>query len=133
MQISIQEKKKQWIKVKSPWCLTLLVINLEIKILWKRLALGFFRIMLHFWGSFILNHLHLKLNFLLFTAMFNYNAADVKVCVHYFSIFHQMIADKLLWKILFISSKKLFLFSRYSDFCISVLPSFLTVERCSGG
>ena len=40
--------------------------------------------------------------------------------------FHQMIALQKLWKMLFISSKKLFLFSRYSFFCISVLPSFST-------
>ena len=43
-----------------------------------------------------------------------------------FLFFHQMIAFQKLWKMLFISSKKLFSFSRYSIFCISVLPSFLT-------
>ena len=39
-----------------------------------------------------------------------------------FSFFHQMIALQKLWKMLFISSKKLFSFPRYSNFCISVLP-----------
>ena len=41
-----------------------------------------------------------------------------------FLFLHQMIVLQKLWKMLFISSKKLFLFSRYSNFCISVLPSF---------
>ena len=39
-------------------------------------------------------------------------------------IFHQMIALQKLWKIFFISSKKLFSFSRYSNFCIFNFPSF---------
>ena len=43
-----------------------------------------------------------------------------------FLFFHQMITIQKLWKMLFISSKKLFSFSRYSNFCISVLPSFST-------
>ena len=38
--------------------------------------------------------------------------------------FHQMIALQQLWKMLFISSEKLYLLSRYSNFCIYVLPSF---------
>ena len=41
-----------------------------------------------------------------------------------FLFFHQMKALQKLWKMPFISSKKLFLFPRYSNFCISVLPSF---------
>ena len=51
-----------------------------------------------------------------------------KACARYLHqiliFFHQMIALQKLWKMLFISSKKLFSFSRYSNFCISVLPSF---------
>ena len=43
-----------------------------------------------------------------------------------FLFFHQMTVFQKLWKMLFISSKKLFLFSRYSIFCISVHPSFST-------
>ena len=43
-----------------------------------------------------------------------------------FLYFHQMIALQKLWKMLFVSSKKLFSFSRYSIFCISVLASFST-------
>ena len=39
-------------------------------------------------------------------------------------IFHQMIALHKLWKMFFILSKKLFSFSRYSNFCISIFPSF---------
>ena len=34
------------------------------------------------------------------------------------SIFHQMEARQNLWQMFFISSKKLFLFSRYSNFCL---------------
>ena len=41
-----------------------------------------------------------------------------------FLFFHQMIGLQKLWKLLFISSTKLFSFSRYSIFCISILPSF---------
>ena len=38
-------------------------------------------------------------------------------------ISHQTIVLQKLRKMLFISSKKLFSFSRYSHFCISVFPS----------
>ena len=38
--------------------------------------------------------------------------------------FNQMLALQKLWKMLFISSKKLFSFSRYSHFCFSIFPSF---------
>ena len=48
---------------------------------------------------------------------------SLKTCVRYFSFFHQMIALQKLWKMLFISSKKLFSFSRCSNFRISVVPS----------
>ena len=49
------------------------------------------------------------------------------VCIKFF-FFHQMIALQKLLKMLFISSKKLFSFSRYSYFCISVLPFFSTCQ-----
>ena len=39
-------------------------------------------------------------------------------------ISHQMIALQKLWEMFFISSKMLFSFRRYSNFCISVFPSF---------
>ena len=39
-------------------------------------------------------------------------------------IYHQMIAPQKIWNKFFISSKKLFSFSRYSSFCIFVFPSF---------
>ena len=42
--------------------------------------------------------------------------------------FHQMIALQKLWKIIFISSKKLNSFSRYSNFCIFVFPSFFPCQ-----
>ena len=48
-------------------------------------------------------------------------------------IFHQMIAIEKLWKMFFISSKKLFLFLRYSNFCIFVFPSFFPVSHCFRG
>ena len=44
------------------------------------------------------------------------------ICYQIF-FFHQMIALQDLWKLFFISSKKLFLFLRYSNFSISVFPS----------
>ena len=40
-----------------------------------------------------------------------------------FLFFHQMVGLQKLWKMCFISSKKLFSFLRYSNFCI-FLPSF---------
>ena len=43
-----------------------------------------------------------------------------------FVFFHQMIALQKLGKMLFISSKKLFSFLRYSNFCIFDLPFFST-------
>ena len=39
-------------------------------------------------------------------------------------IFYRMIALQKLWQMFFISSKKLFLFSRYSTFRISIFTSF---------
>ena len=39
-------------------------------------------------------------------------------------IFDQIIALHKIWKVFFVSSEKLFSFSRYSNFCISVFPSF---------
>ena len=48
-------------------------------------------------------------------------------------IFHQMLALQKLWKMFFISSKKLFTFLRYSIFCISVFPSFFSVSHCFRG
>ena len=43
----------------------------------------------------------------------------------FINFFYQMIALQKLWKMFFISSKKLFSFLRYSIFCIFVLPSFV--------
>ena len=48
-------------------------------------------------------------------------------------IFHQVIALQELWKRSFISSKKLFPFSRYSSFCRFVFPLFSPVSHCFRG
>ena len=51
----------------------------------------------------------------------------LKACAHYFLsnfYFYRMIPLQKLWKMLFISFKKLFSFSKYSNFCISIFPSF---------
>ena len=52
----------------------------------------------------------------------------LKACISaiFYQIFipHQMVAFQKLWKIIFISSKKLFSFLRSSNFCISTFPSF---------
>ena len=45
-----------------------------------------------------------------------------------FLFFHQMIARQKLWKVFFISSKRLFSFSRYPNFCI-FSPSFPHFSR----
>ena len=49
-----------------------------------------------------------------------------------FLFLHQMIALQKLWKMFFFLSKKLFSFSKYSNFCISVLPFFLPVSHWRG-
>ena len=46
-----------------------------------------------------------------------------------FLFFHQMVALQRLWKMLFISSKKLFPFLRYSNFCAFVFLLFLPVRH----
>ena len=48
----------------------------------------------------------------------------IKACARYFLFFYQMRSLIKLWKMLFISSKRLFPFSRYSNFCISIFLSF---------
>ena len=48
----------------------------------------------------------------------------VSATFHNFFIFNQMTALQKLWKMFFISSKKFFLFLKYSNFCISVFSSF---------
>ena len=45
-------------------------------------------------------------------------------------LYQQMIALKKLRKMIFISSKSFFLFSRYSNFCISLIPSFSPCQPC---
>ena len=52
---------------------------------------------------------------------------------HQFFIFNQIIAFQKLWKMFFISSKKLFSFLRYSNFCIFVFPAFFPVSHCFRG
>ena len=51
-----------------------------------------------------------------------------KTCVRYNFIFHQMIVLQKLWKMFFISSKKLFLFLRYLNFSIFVFLSFFPCQ-----
>ena len=49
-------------------------------------------------------------------------------------IFHQMIVLQKLWKIFFISSKKIFSFLRYSNFFLFLSsPLFLPVSHCFRG
>ena len=43
-------------------------------------------------------------------------------------IFHQIVALQKLWKMFFISSKKLFSFLRYSNFCIFIFLSFFSLS-----
>ena len=57
----------------------------------------------------------------------------VSAIFHQFYIFHQMIALQKLWKKIFISSKKLFSFLRYSNFCIFIFPYFFPVSHCFRG
>ena len=52
----------------------------------------------------------------------------VSAIFYQFFIYHQIIALQKIWKIFFISSKKLFSFSRYSSFCIFVFPIFFSLS-----
>ena len=54
----------------------------------------------------------------------------VSIIFYQFLFLHQMIALWKLWKMLFISSKKLFSFLRYSNFCISLFLSFSPCQPC---
>ena len=54
----------------------------------------------------------------------NIQKCSKKVCVRYFVFFHQMRVLQKLREMLFIPSKKFISFLKYSNFCISVLPSF---------
>ena len=70
------------------------------------------------------------------TAAKNKAGATLKLVSAFFDqvfIFHQMIALQKLWKMFFLSSKKLFSFSGYSNFCIFVFPSFFSVSHCLRG
>ena len=46
-------------------------------------------------------------------------------------VFYQMPALQKQWKMFFTSSKKLFSFSRYSNFCIFVFSFFYPIRYCS--
>ena len=65
------------------------------------------------------------LELLLITMVFCKILRQFKTCVLYFSFIQQMIPLKKLWKMLFTSSNKLFSFSRYLNFCISVFSSYV--------
>ena len=52
------------------------------------------------------------------------NLKLVSATFYQISIFYQMIALQKLWKMFFISPKKLFSFLRYSSSCIFVFPFF---------
>ena len=53
--------------------------------------------------------------------------------IFYQFLFYQMIVVQKLWKMLFISPKKLFSFSRYSHFLHSPSPLFFTLSHCFRG
>ena len=61
-------------------------------------------------------------HFLLFTG--NAPLKFVPAIFYQIFIYHQMIAIQKIWKMFFISSNKLFSFSRYSGFCIFVFSFF---------
>ena len=48
-------------------------------------------------------------------------------------VFHQMKDFQKLWEMFFISSKKFLTFSRFSNFCILIFPSFFPVSHCFRG
>ena len=58
------------------------------------------------------------------------NLKLVSTIFHQIFIFHQITALQKLWKMFFISSKNLFSFLGYLNFCIFVFPSFFPVSHC---
>ena len=66
-----------------------------------------------------------NIQFLCFLSFYQqFNLKFVSPIFYQIFIFHQMIAFKNYEKCFFISFEKLFSFSRYSNFCIFVFPSF---------
>ena len=74
---------------------------------------------------------HNKWNKFSFTCALKELLKPVSSIFYQIFIVHQMIALQKLWKMFFISSKKLFSFSGY--FCISVFFSFFPVSHCFRG
>ena len=74
--------------------------------------------------------------FLLYQLSKNYNKKDIALYREHrlailkasFFFFHEMITLQKQWKMLFISCNKLFSISRYSNFCIAILLSFLSLS-----
>ena len=62
--------------------------------------------------------------------LWKYHLKLVSAIFYQTFIFHKMTAPQKLWKMFFISSKKLFSLSRYSNFCIFVFPLFYSVSHC---
>ena len=67
-------------------------------------------------------------------AIYNYVYVNLlkSVSAIFYQIFisHQMIALEELWEMFFISSKKLFSSSKYSNFFVSVFPFFPLIIHC---
>ena len=72
--------------------------------------------------SQLVNHNNVRRMYLMIR--FSPHLKLVSAILYQIFIFHQAIALQRLCKMFFISSKKLFSFSRYSNFCISIFPSF---------
>ena len=113
------------------------------KLLWIRIILNNC-VKNHLKTNYVKFHLHTEKDNLYFyknstnqtLTFISSKAVYFKTCVHYFSsnfYFHEMIALQKQWKMFFISCKKLFSFSWYSNFCISVFPSFFPVSHCFKG
>ena len=62
------------------------------------------------------------INLLVLYLSYNWFMQSIKLVSAIF-LYQQMIALKKLRKMLFVSSKKFFLFSRWSNFCISIISS----------
>ena len=65
---------------------------------------------------------HIKINLSLLIYLIKLKL--VSAIFYQIFIYHQMIAFQKIWKMFFISSKKLFSFSRYSSFCIFIFSFF---------
>ena len=85
------------------------------------------------WGPNVLADKRFRIQILPYGQWNSWSLKLTSAIFYQIFIFHQTIALQKLYKMVFISSKKLFLFSRYLRFCISVFLFFFPASHCFRG